>query len=152
MRLNVFKGFAEGYGAMSALNRAVQDSGLDHHLLELIKIRCSQLNGCGYCIDMHWKDAKVLGEPDHRLYSLSAWRETDFYTDAERAALALAESITEVATSHVPDAVIDAAREHFDDEQIARITFAVVTINAWNRLAVTARSEVGSYRPAARHD
>jgi AhpD family alkylhydroperoxidase len=150
MRLNVYKGFPEGYDAMGALNAAVEGSGLDHRLLELVKLRCSQLNGCAYCLDMHWKDAKVLGEADHRLYSLPAWRETGFYTEAERAALDLAESITLVATSRVPDDVLDRARDHFDDEQLSRLVFAVVTINAWNRLSIASGAEAGRYQPGRR--
>jgi len=149
MRLNLYKGFPEGYDAMRGLNAAVAASGLDHKLMELVKVRCSQLNGCAYCLDMHWKDAKVLGEADHRLYSLPAWRETGFYTGGERAALELAEAITLLATSHVPDDVLDRAREHFDDEQLSRLVFAVVVINAWNRLAVTAGMEAGRYQPAS---
>jgi alkylhydroperoxidase family enzyme len=101
---------------------------------------------------MHWKDAKALGESDLRLYSLVAWRETGFYRDDERAALELAEAITLLATSHVPDEVVDAAKEHFDEQQLARLVFAAVTINAWNRLAVTSGAEAGRYQPAAQAD
>jgi AhpD family alkylhydroperoxidase len=152
MRVNLYKRFPEGYDAMRALDRAVSDSGLDPQLLELIKLRCSQLNGCAFCIDMDWKDAKALGESDLRLYSLVAWRETGFYRDDERAALELAEAITLLATSHVPDEVVDAAKEHFDEQQLARLVFAAVTINAWNRLAVTSGAEAGRYQPAAQAD
>ena len=141
--------FPEGYDSVRALDRAVRTSGLDHTLLELIKTRVSQLNGCAYCIDMHTKDARAAGETEQRLYGLSAWRETPFYSDAERAALALAEAVTLVASGDVDDDVVDEVRRHFGQDGLARIVYAIVAINSWNRLAISGRSPVGSYQPAA---
>jgi len=142
--------FPEGYDSVRALDRAVRSSGLDHSLLELVKTRVSQLNRCAFCIDMHTKDARAAGESEQRLYGLSAWREAPFYSDAERAALALAEAVTMVASGDVDDDVVDEARKHFGQEGLARLVYAIVTINSWNRLAISSRSPVGSYQPAVR--
>jgi AhpD family alkylhydroperoxidase len=113
-----------------------------------VKTRASQINQCAYCIDMHTKDARANGETEQRLYALSAWPETPFFTDRERAALALCESMTLVADTHVPDDVVEEAQRHFDPVELAQLVFAITTINAWNRLAITARSPVGGYQPA----
>ena len=145
MRVDVYKAWPEGYRAMSALEEAVRSSGLEVSLIELVKTRVSQLNQCAYCIDMHTKDARALGETEQRLYALSAWRETPFFTDRERAGLALAESITMLATGHVTDDVVDEAKQHFDDADLAKLVYVIVTINAWNRLGVTAQGRVGGY-------
>jgi len=134
---------------MFALEKYLAESGLDHGLLHLMKMRSSQINGCAYCIDMHSKDARALGETEQRLYSLDAWRETPFYTDRERAALAWTEAITLVSQTHVPDAVYDAVRKHFSEKEIVDLTFAVTTINVWNRLAIALRAVPGHYRPAS---
>jgi AhpD family alkylhydroperoxidase len=144
-RLDLWQAWPEGYQAMLHLERTVADSGLDRRLLELVKMRCSQINGCAYCIDMHSKDARALGETEQRLYALNAWRETPFFTDRERAALALAEAVTLVAQTHVPDEVVDEAKRHFSPEELARLVFAITVINGWNRLAITGRPEVGGY-------
>ena len=133
--------------AMSALERYVDDCGLEPSLLELIKLRSSHINGCAYCIDMHTKDARARGETEQRLYALNAWRETPFYTDRERAALAWAEAVTLVSETHVPDDVYEEARRHFTEEELANLTLAVITINGWNRLAISFRTVPGTYQP-----
>jgi len=144
-RLDIYKAWPEGYRAVGTLQAAVDNSGLEHSLMELVKTRCSQVNGCAYCLDMHTKDARAAGETEQRLYALSAWRETPFFTPRERAALALAESITLVAETHVPDDVIEEAGEWFKPDELAKLVFVIVTINVWNRLAVTGRTPVGGY-------
>src|SRR5665213_4395365 len=131
--------------AMRCLEVYVRDCGLEHSLLELVRLRASQINGCAYCLDMHTKDARALGETEQRLYALSAWRETPFFTPRERAALALAESITLIAETHIPDDVMDEAGEWFEPDELAKLVFTIVTINIWNRLAVTGRTPVGDY-------
>jgi AhpD family alkylhydroperoxidase len=137
------------YRAMLALEGAVRRSGLDHRLLELIKIRASQINGCAYCLDMHTKDARALGETEQRIYALPAWRETPFFSAAERAALALTEAITLVHDGHVPVDVYEEAAAHFGEAELASVVWAATVINAWNRLAISFRSVPGSYKPEA---
>ena len=132
---------------MLALNNYAASSGLEHSLLELIKIRASQINGCAYCIDMHTIDARAAGETEQRIYLLDAWRESPFYTDRERAALAWTESLTLVSETHVPDDVYEVARKHFSEEELVKLTWAVVVINGWNRVAIAFRSEPGQYQP-----
>jgi AhpD family alkylhydroperoxidase len=132
---------------MLALQREVQNSGLEHSLLELVKIRASQINGCAYCIDMHTKDARALGETEQRIYALSAWHETPFFSDRERAALEYAEAVTRVGETHVPDDVWTRAQQHFSENELVSLTFALVTINGWNRLAVAFRIPPGTYQP-----
>src|SRR3954469_3820335 len=133
--------------AMYGLEQYVRNSGLDKRLVELIKVRCSQINGCAYCIDMHTKDARAEGETEQRLYALSAWRETPFYTDRERAALEWAEALTLVAEKGVPDEVYARVREHFTDEELVKLTLAIVQINGYNRFAISFRALPGSYEP-----
>jgi AhpD family alkylhydroperoxidase len=133
--------------AMIALQREVEASGLEHALLELVKIRASQINGCAYCIDMHTKDARALGETEQRIYALSAWQETSFFSDRERAALEWTESVTRVGDTHVPDEVYARVRQHFSEDELVSLTFALVAINGWNRLAVAFRIPPGSYQP-----
>ena len=145
--VDISRAFPAGYRAMSALEEAVASGPLDRSLIELVKLRASQINGCAFCIDMHYKDARANGETEERLYMLPAWREATVYTDGERAALALTESITSIADGHVSRDVEDAARAHFDDQSYAVLVYAIVTINAWNRLAITAHSPAGKYRP-----
>jgi AhpD family alkylhydroperoxidase len=118
-------------------------------LFELVKIRASQINGCAYCIDMHTKDARRAGETEQRLYALSAWRETPFFTPRERAALEWTESVTRVADTHVPDEIYERVSAHFAEGELVALTLAVIVINGWNRLAVSFRAPVGSYQPAA---
>ena len=133
--------------AIMGLENYVRQSGLEDSLLHLIKTRASQINGCAYCIDMHTKDARAAGETEQRLYGLNAWRETPFFSKRERAALAWVESLTLVADSHVPDAVYESTREYFPSDELVNLTMATVTINAWNRIAISLRSVPGSYEP-----
>lgn len=135
--------------AMLALESYVAGSGLERSLLELIKTRASQINGCAYCIDMHTKDARAAGESEQRLYALSAWRETPFYSDRERAALAWVEAITLLAETGVPDDVYEQARACFTERELVDLTMAAIAINGWNRLAVGFRTVPGTYERAA---
>ena len=134
--------------AMYGLEEPLRNSGLEPVLRELVKTRASQINGCAYCIDMHTKDARAHGETEQRLYALNAWRETPFYTDRERAALEWTEHLTLIAGKDVPDELYARMREHFSEEELLKLTLAVVQINGWNRLAISARAPVGSYQPA----
>ena len=143
-RLNYAQAAPVGYGAMEALDDCVMACGLDPLLLELVKMRASQLNGCAYCIDMHSKDARALGESEQRLYALSAWRETPFYSERERAALLWTEDLTLISQSDVPDAVYDEVCRHFSDEELVNLTLVIVTINGWNRLSIAFRSGRGA--------
>lgn len=113
-------------------------------------MRASQINGCGYCLDMHWKDDRALGEAEQRLYSLDAWRECPYYTDRERAALAWTEALTQITQGHASDAVYNEARAHFSEKEISDLTFVITTINAWNRLAISSRVEPGTYQRSQR--
>ena len=133
------------FRAMLALGREVETAGIDKTLYELVKIRASQMNGCAYCIDMHTKDARAMGESEQRIYALNAWRETPFFSARERAALEWTEAVTRVGDTHVPDEVYATAREQFDEGQLVTLTFAVIVINSWNRLAIASRAPVGSY-------
>src|SRR5688572_30880818 len=139
----------EGYKAMLGLEKYLSKSSIEKPLRELVKLRASQINGCAYCIDMHWKDARAGGETEQRLYGLDAWEESPYYTDRERAALAWTDAVTRVADTHVPDAVYDHARSQFSEQELVDLTFAVATINAWNRLAIALRTVPGAYKPAA---
>ena len=136
-----------GYHALLGLEQYVRQCGLEESLILLIKLRASQINGCAYCIDMHWKDARALGETEQRLYGLDAWREVDYYTERERAALAWTDAVTLIANGHVPDSVYEEVKPHFSEKELADLTLAVATINAWNRLATAARAEAGKYQP-----
>ena len=138
----------DGYEALGTLQRAVSRSGLDDRLLELVKLRASQINGCAYCVDMHSRDARRAGETEQRLYALSAWRETPFFTPRERAALALAEAVTLISDHDRLDGAVAEAAGEFPPDELTRLLYAVIEINAWNRLAVTTGApEAGSYRP-----
>lgn len=141
----------EGYRAMSGLERYVRGGGLEPSLLELIKLRASQINGCAYCIDMHWKDARARGESEQRLYGLMAWRESPYYTERERAALAWTEAVTLIADNHVPDDLYEEVRQHFNESELVNLTLALVAINGWNRLAISFRTEPGTYQPTGHH-
>ena len=121
---------------MNALDHYSQNCGLEPGLLDLIKLRASQINGCAYCIDMHSKDARTGGETEQRLYNLNVWRETPYYTDRERAALAFTEAVTLIANGRVSDEVYEEARRHFNEEELVKLMLAIVTINAWNRFTV----------------
>jgi AhpD family alkylhydroperoxidase len=135
------------YDAMDALDQYLQGCGLEESLLHLVRLRASQINGCAYCLDMHWKDLRALDETEQRLYSLSAWAECPYYTERERAALAWSESVTLVADGHVPDEVYDRVRSHFSEKELADLTLAVAAINAWNRLSIAGRLVPGGYQP-----
>jgi AhpD family alkylhydroperoxidase len=145
-RFHYAAGSSGPYAAMGALEAYLATSAIEPKLLHLVKLRASQLNACAYCIDMHWKDLRALGESEQRLYGLDAWRESSYYSPRERAALAWTEAVTLVATSQVPDAVYDEARTQFDERGIGDLTMAVATINAWNRLAIASRSVAGLYK------
>jgi len=146
-RLNLTKVAPKGaYQAMAALQQYVDTCGLERPLLELVKIRSSQINGCAYCIDMHTKDARALGESEQRIYMLSAWRESPFYTDRERAALEWAEALTLISEGHVPDDVYARASKQFSPEELVNLSVAVATINSWNRLAIPFRAVPGEYQ------
>lgn len=147
-RFNYAKTAPAGYKAMLGLEQFLSHSGLEEALLHLVKLRASQINGCAYCLDMHWKDLRAIGETEQRLYSLDAWRECPFYTERERAALAWTEAVTLVTNGHVPDAVHDIVRTQFDEAEVSALTFAIATINAWNRLSIAARTVPGAYQPA----
>lgn len=138
------------YHAMIGLENYLHACGLEESLLHLVKLRASQINGCAYCLDMHWKDLKAIGEPDHRLYELNAWEEAPFYSERERAALAWTEAVTRVSESHVPDEIYEKVRKQFSEKEIADLTLAVAAINAWNRLAISSRAVPGTYQPAKR--
>jgi AhpD family alkylhydroperoxidase len=147
-RINYAKAAPGVYDAMDALDRYLQDCGLEKPLLLLVQLRTSQINGCAYCLDMHWKDLRALGESEQRLCSLDAWRECPYYSERERAALAWAEAVTEITPGHVPDALHAQVKPHFSDKELADLTLAVAAINAWNRLSIAARIEPGTYQPA----
>ena len=148
-RINVAAVSPGAYRAMLGLEKYLSECGLEEGLLHLIKLRASQLNGCAYCIDMHWKDARALGETEQRLYGLNAWEESPYYTDRERAAFSWTDSLTNLGEGHVPDSVYEAVKPHFSERELADLTLAVVTINAWNRLAIASRTVPGGYTPAA---
>ena len=147
MRIDCEAVLPEATRALRELDRVAGSSGLDPRLLELVRMRASQLNKCAYCLDMHSKDARAEGETEQRLYALSAWEETPFFTDRERAALALTEAITLVREGHVPDAVYERAKKRFSEEELVNLTMAIITINGWNRLAITFRMVPGEYQP-----
>ncbi|HEY6886429.1 MAG TPA: carboxymuconolactone decarboxylase family protein [Solirubrobacter sp.] len=132
------------YGALMRMTPA---NPIDPKLGQLIDIRASQINGCAFCLDMHWKDAKELGETDERLYMVAAWREATCYDTRERAALALTEAVTLIADGGVPDDVWEQAEDEFDPEELAQVIFAIANINTWNRLNVTVQTEAGHYVP-----
>jgi AhpD family alkylhydroperoxidase len=132
--------------AMLALEKHLAGCGLDHKFMHLLKLRASQINGCAYCIDMHSIDARATGETEQRLYALDAWRETPFFDDRERAALAWIGAVTLVAQSHVPDDVYDEVRKHFSEQDLIDLTYLAATINAWNRIAIATRAVPGRYK------
>ena len=146
-RISFAKVAPEGMHALSELERYVRRSTLDPALLELVRLRASQINGCAYCMDMHTKDARAAGESEQRLYVLSGWREAPFYTERERAALAWTEALTLISQTNAPDDVYEMVRTKFSEKELVDLTLAIVAINAWNRLSIGFRSEVGSYQP-----
>jgi len=150
-RLNYQKAAPDGLKAMLGLETYARNSGLEHSLLELVKTRVSQINGCAYCLDMHTKDARAAGETEQRLYVLPAWREVSFYTPRERAALGWAEAVTKLTNQEVTDEVYEEARKQFSEKELVDLTLAVIAINGWNRLSIPFRVEAGTYQPASRH-
>ncbi|MEO6773420.1 MAG: carboxymuconolactone decarboxylase family protein [Kofleriaceae bacterium] len=148
-RIDYYTRAPKAMQAMRALELYVHDSSLEPALIELVKMRASQLNGCAYCLDMHSKDARAEGETEQRLYGLPAWREAPYYSPRERAALEWTEAITEIGRSRAEDEVYDRVREHFSEDELVTLTFAIVAINGWNRLAVGFRTPAGTYQPRA---
>jgi AhpD family alkylhydroperoxidase len=147
-RFNYAKTAPGVYEAMEGLEKYLEQCGLEKRLMYLIQLRASQINGCAYCLDMHWKDLRASGEDEQRLYSLDAWRECPYYTDRERAALAWTEAVTLIGQGHAPDAVYKEARSQFSEKELSDLTLAVAAINAWNRLSIAARIVPGGYQPA----
>jgi AhpD family alkylhydroperoxidase len=139
----------EALRGLYQVEHAVRNGGIEHKLLHLIKMRASQINGCAFCLDMHSKDARALGETEQRLYGLNAWRETPYYTDRERAALEWTEAITLISQGQAPDDVYERTRQFFNESEMAVLTLAAVTINSWNRIAIAFRAVPGSYQPGS---
>jgi AhpD family alkylhydroperoxidase len=137
--------------AMLGIEKYLRKSDLDRKLLDLINLRASQINGCAYCIDMHWKDLRAAGETEQRLYGLDAWQESPYYTDRERAALAWTEAVTNIHEGRVSDAVFDEVRKFFSEKEVADLTLAITAINSWNRMNIAARTVPGIYQPAKSH-
>jgi AhpD family alkylhydroperoxidase len=146
-RINAFEKGQGAFKAMFGISAYLAKSSLEKSLLELIEYRVSQINGCAYCLDMHSKDLRHGGETEQRIYMIAAWRETDLFTDRERAALAWAESVTLLNEGHVPDEVYDVVRKEFSEEELIDLTLAVASVNSWNRLNIAFRTTAGSYQP-----
>lgn len=149
IRLDYTKVQPEALQTLLKLEGYVRKSGIDPKLCELIKIRASQINGCAYCLDMHTKDARAMGETEQRLYMLSAWREAPFYTEAERAAIALTEAVTRISDAGVPQELYEQVRKHFDEGQFVNLIMAINAINCWNRMAISTSMIPGEYQPGA---
>jgi AhpD family alkylhydroperoxidase len=147
-RLNYPKLAPDAFKAMLGLENYLHGCGLEHGLLHMVKLRCSQMNGCAYCVDMHWKDARAVGESEEKLSWLSVWREAPIFTDRERAALAWAETLTDIHRAHESDAAYDAAKAAFTEKELVDLTWTIAAINAWNRMGVGFKGEPGHYRPA----
>jgi AhpD family alkylhydroperoxidase len=143
-RIHVGEAAMKPLTAMIRLEKTVE---VEPRLHNLINLRASQINGCAFCLDMHWKEARAQGETEERLYSLDAWRESPLYEEHERAALELCEAMTLIGDGHVPDSVWDRAAKMFDEEELIHLMFAITSINSWNRLSITARLEPGHYQP-----
>ena len=148
-RLDPRKAAPQALQAMLGIQNYVNSCGIEHGLLELVKYRASQINGCAWCMDMHTKDARAAGETEQRLYLLSAWRECPFYSERERAALAWTESVTQLADGNVPDEVFAAALAQFSEQELVNLTMAIIAINGWNRINIAFRAVPGDYRPRA---
>ena len=142
----------DAYKALSTLESYAANSSVEKPLVELIKLRVSQINGCAYCIDMHWKDLRAGGETEQRLYGLDAWEESPYYTPRERAALEWAEAVTTLGHERVSDRVYDVARSQFNERELVDLTMAIVAINSWNRLGIAFRAEAGAYVPRRKHE
>ena len=146
-RINYVQVAPDAVKAMRGLEEYVASSGLEKSLYELVKTRASQINGCAFCLDMHTKDARKAGETEQRLYALSAWRETPFYTERERAALEWTEALTLISDTDVPDALYENVRKQFSESEMVALSMAIIAINGWNRLAISFRTVPGSYNP-----
>jgi AhpD family alkylhydroperoxidase len=146
-RIDYLKSGRGVYEAMLRLEEYLAECGLDPKLMTLLKLRASQMNGCAYCIDMHWKDLRAAGENEQRLYGLDAWRESPYYTERERAALAWTEAVTNIQQGHVSDDVFAETRRNFSEKEITDLTLMVAAINSWNRLLISSRTVPGTYRP-----
>lgn len=147
-RVNYLQNNREFFQLMLKLEEYKTTTGFDSKLIELVKIRASQVNGCAYCLDMHTKDARAIGESEQRIYCLNAWRESPFYSDEERAALELTEAVSTISSNGVPDDLYERVRRHFDEKQYIDLVAIIITINGWNRLAISAGSIPGGYTPA----
>lgn len=145
--LNYAKASPGGFAAMRKLSDYGHECGLEASLLELVRLRASQINSCAFCIDMHAKDARHTGETEQRLYAVSAWRETPFFSERERAALAWTEAVTRLSEGPVPESLFHELRGHFSEKEIVDLTLVIIAINGWNRLAGVFRSPVGNYQP-----
>lgn len=148
-RLDYMHAAPDGFKAMVHLQQYVENSGLEHPQMELVKMRTSQINGCAYCLDMHSKDTRAAGETEQRLYALNAWRETPFYSERERAALLWTEALTRIAQDQISDALYADVRKQFSEKDIVDLSLAIIAINGWNRLAIPFRSTPGIYQPKA---
>lgn len=146
-RVNADKLNTDAYRALAGVEKYLANCSIEKSLRELIKLRVSQINGCAYCIDMHWKDARAAGETEQRLYSLPAWRETPYYSDREQAALLLAEELTKIAHHNVPEEAHRRAREQFEDQELSDLIWAIAAINAWNRVSIGMGTVPGGYQP-----
>jgi AhpD family alkylhydroperoxidase len=148
-RFNYFKAAPDAYKALSGVEAYLHSCGLEEGLLHLIKLRTSQINGCAFCLDMHSKDLRAIGETEQRLYTLDAWRECPWFTERERAALAWTEALTLITQGHVPDAVYEEARKQFNEKELSDLSIAITTINTWNRLSIASRTPPGTYKVGA---
>lgn len=149
-RIDYEKVAPEAIKALRTVGEYVRGTSLERSLLELVKLRASQMNGCAYCMDMHTKDARAEGETEQRLYAVAVWRDTPFFTEKERAALAWTEAVTWISWEHVPDEVYQTARRYFSEKELVDLTMAVIAINSWNRLSISFSREAGTYHPGAR--
>lgn len=150
-RFSYSKAAPGGYKALSGLEQYLHACGLEEPLMHLVKLRASQINGCAFCLDMHWKDLRAIGETEQRMYSLDAWRECPYYTDRERAAFAWTEALTLITNGHVPDSIYEEVRQHFNEKELSDLSFIVATINAWNRISIAARTVPGAYQSPKAH-
>jgi AhpD family alkylhydroperoxidase len=147
MRISYARSAPGVFDAMESLDNYLEESSVERPLRLLAQMRASQINGCAYCLDMHSKDLRAIGDTEQRIYSLDAWRECPYYSERERAALEWTEAVTRVADGHVPDSVYDAVRPFFDERELGDLTLAIAAINAWNRLSIAARITPGTYQP-----
>ncbi len=145
--INFIKISPGGMSILRQLEGYIKQCGLEPSLVELVRLRTSQINGCAYCIDMHTKDAREAGESEQRLYGLSAWRISSFYSERERAALAWTEAVTKISEAHITDEIYQQVRQQFDDKELVDLTFVVIAINSWNRLAIPFHTPPGTYKP-----